>query len=408
MLTATLGYGGSESDFLRLANELSRDMEVSIAVMALDCGDADYSNDHVATSLPIIVLDEGHSTGGTALVTKATRWWRMLRRLRGLKRQHDVTISFLSGPNLLNAAAGLPERTIVSERGSKLYHVGIGRFRKWLWLRVLDPWVYRHSAAVVPASSAYASEIREIGGPGVGCLIVPIEGSVDAAAMIADADAEPDPDIIAFCTESTAVFCGRLDHGKGIDLLVPEFARVRRAIPSARLLVIGDGPLKSTIVGLCEMYGLVVRDVPGAAADVYLAGYRRRPIRHFRLCKAFLFPSLHEGLSNALIEAVASGISVIAADCPWGTRSILGGGQESHDSAGTDSQRVLPFGLLMPVPDSSARLEMWSQEIESSLVGAIPRRSRDECMSAIKRFDLQVTRQEWKRLIEFVAHAASQ
>ena len=156
------------------------------------------------------------------------------------------------------------------------------------------------------------------------------------------------------------------------------------------------------------MHGLVVRDVPGAAADFYLAGYRRQPIRHFRLCKAFLFPSLHEGLSNALIEAVASGISVIAADCPWGTRSILGGGQESHDSAGTDSQRVLPFGLLMPVPDSSARLEMWRQEIESSLVGAIPRRSRDECMSAIKRFDLQVTRQEWKRLIEFVAHAASQ
>ena len=400
MLTASLGYGGSESDFLRLANELAKKMDVTLAVMSLDYGSADYSSDRIPTGLPIVVIGGQSMTGFGALLRKCFRWWRMLVRLRALKRTHDVCISFLSGPNLLNAASGMPDRTVVSERGSKLYHVGIGRLKKILWLRVLDPWIYRRSAAIVPASMAYASEIRRVGGRSISSRVIPIEGSIDADAMIESLSAVPDQDIADFCKEHTAAFCGRLDSGKGIDLIVPAFAKVKRVIPSARLLVIGDGPLKQAIQSRCESLGLKVGDRPGGECDVYLAGYRKQPVRNYRLCKVFLFPSLHEGLSNALIEAVASGVPVLAADCPWGSRSILGGSPEPHDPRGIHEPIALPFGTLMPLPSTGEGLVAWERELARSLAGKGFLRSRSECMASIARFDVRVTINEWARMIE--------
>lgn len=405
MLTATLGYGGSESDFLRLAEYLSRTMDVSIAVMGLDYDRADYSNDRLSTALPIKVLAET-APAGANLFSKVARWSRMLARLRQCKREHDATISFLSGPNLLNALAGEPSLTIVSERGSKRHHVGIGWWRKWLWLAVLDPWVYRRAAAIVPASAGYATEIAKVGGRGAAGRIIPIEGGIDGERLLAESDAPPDADIAAFCDRPTAVFCGRLDHGKGIDLLIPAFSVVRSAMPEARLLIIGDGPLKRELVMGCRINGLVSTDVPGTPADVYLAGYRRQPIRNFRLCKVFLFPSLHEGLGNALIEGVGSGIPVLAADCPWGPRSILAGSPEAGEAAGSEYPLRLVNGSLLPLPNSEAGLAIWASEIELALRAPATRRSLQERRMAIERFCLERTGEHWVRLVQRIAKGA--
>ncbi|HPV25416.1 MAG TPA: protein containing glycosyl transferase group 1 domain protein, partial [Casimicrobium sp.] len=119
MFTVALGYGGAESDFLRLATYFSQRAEVTVALMARDYGGSSYSLERAPTDLKIVVLDDGSERADGGVTAKARRWWRMYRRLRDLKAQHDVTISFLSGPNLLNAFAGPRGTAIVSERGSK-------------------------------------------------------------------------------------------------------------------------------------------------------------------------------------------------------------------------------------------------------------------------------------------------
>lgn len=121
MLLPQLGYGGAESAFQRLADFLGSHAEVTIGLMSKGYGRSDYSSEHRTVSHRVVLLDESGKVG-LGLMSKALRWRRMLKRLRKLKSEHDVTISFLSGPNLLNALAGMPQRTIVSERGSKLYH----------------------------------------------------------------------------------------------------------------------------------------------------------------------------------------------------------------------------------------------------------------------------------------------
>jgi glycosyltransferase involved in cell wall biosynthesis len=407
LFTANLGYGGSESDFLRLAKYLSQRMKVTVALMARDYGSTDYSADQTQIDLPIVILDKDVKLTRFAPLFKALRWWRMLQRLRSLKRQHDVTISFLSGPNLLNALAGCPNTTIVSERGSKLHHVGIPPRTKWLWLRLLDPLTYRLASSIVPVSEGYAAEIAAIAGPHLEHKIVPIEGSINAADLITQTHASANPDIERFCAAPTAVCCGRLDRGKGIDLLIPVFARVYRQNPETRLLVIGDGPLHSALLDLCAAEGLSVTSDGDPEAAVFLAGYRSDPVRHFRLGRVFCFPSLHEGLPNALIEGIASGIPVLAADCPWGPRSILAGPGDVAALRGGALPLSLAHGTLMPLPDTPAGAAAWEVALCEALVQPARRRSPETCRAAIARFDIDATGPRWVELIYALASTAA-
>lgn len=400
MFTATLGYGGSESDFLRLAKYLSQKMEVTIALMARDYGSPDYSAAQSQTDIPIMVLDEEVQPARPNALTKALRWWRMIRRLRALKRQHDVTISFLSGPNLLNALAGRSAATIVSERGSKLHHVGISPRTKWLWLRLLDPLTYRLAGSIVPVSEGYAEEIAAIAGPHLEHKIIPIEGGIDATHLITQTEAPVDADIARFCAVPTAVCCGRLDLGKGIDLLIHAFARVHRQIPETRLLVIGDGPLRRVLLDLCAVEGLSVTTDGNPDAAVFLAGYRLDPVRHFRLCRVFCFPSLHEGLPNALIEGVASGIPILAADCPWGPRSILSRPDGASALRTADLPVVLANGTLMPLPDTPLGGDEWQKALAAEFRSPAQRRPHEDCRASVARFDLEETGKIWIALIE--------
>ena len=400
MVTATLGYGGAESSFQRLADFLGKHNDVTIALMAQNYGSTDYSNQQSSTTHRVILLDETN-TNRPKLLRKMLRWRRMLMRLRSLKSEHDVTISFLSGPNLLNAFAGMPHASIVSERGSKLYHTGIPPLRKFLWLRILDPMIYRRAAKIVPASVGYALEIAQIAGASQKMKIFPIEGGIDSESLLDNAEATPDPDILRFCQGPTAVYCGRLDGGKGIDLLLPAFARVNAAQPDARLLLIGDGPLGKEITAQCKALGLSVTNDGDPSAAVFMAGYRDKPIRHFRLCQLFLFPSLHEGLGNALIEGVASGISVLAADCQWGPRSILSGPTDELPTVWPVHKPVkLTYGTLMPLPDTALAIDLWSVEIARALTA--PFSDRTDRRMAVERYDIERTGQSWLELINDV------
>ncbi len=399
LLTATLGYGGAEADLIRLARYLASRVPVTIAVMARDYGSGDYSSAQTDVDLPVVVLGDTRYKL-PPILAKGLRWWSMLRRLRGLKRRHDVTISFLSGPNLLNALAGRRFPSIVSERGSKLQHVGISARSKWLWLRVLDPLTYFFAGRIVPASIAYAEEVSAIAGPQLMKKVVAIEGGIDASALIAATDAAVDADIESFCAAPTLVYCSRLDDGKGIDLLLPVFARVKRQHRAARLLVIGDGPLRSKLLSICAVNRLLVTDVGNPEADVFLAGYRSDPMRHFRLCHTFCFPSLHEGLPNALIEGIASGIPVLAADCLYGPRSILtGAGERAHSAVEPVLPLDLSYGTLMPMINSPEGPRVWEQRLIAELSKPKQRASPDFRTKAIARFDLEQTGKQWLELV---------
>lgn len=397
MLIPELGFGGAEGAFLRLASYLKGHAEVRIALAAKASGSTTPSPVCVWTDLPITTLDGEGST-------KPRRWWRMLRHVRSLKHEHDVTISFLSGMNVLNALAGPRNRTIVSERGSKRYNSGQSYWQRVIWTRIIDPLTYWRAGRIVAASEGLAHEIITAN-PWTAKHVVAIEGTVRGQKLVDAAHLPVEPELQALADYETVVAFGRLHVQKGYDALLAAFAQVRARRPAARLLLIGEGPQEAHLRELAAHLGLHV-EASGTDADVILPGKRSDPIRYLRLGRVFAFPSRFEGLPNALIEALAAGVPVLASDCCWGPRSILSAGTLNYTITCIKPPLKLELGTLMPMPDSRENIKTWAQEIERALTVPHQHISSELLLSVVARYDIERTGPVWLRLVEEMARDA--
>ncbi|MDA3075782.1 glycosyltransferase [Campylobacter sp. JMF_04 NA10] len=107
---------------------------------------------------------------------------------------------------------------------------------------------------------------------------------------------------------------GRLDAGKNHELLIRAYAKLKNC--DKDLLILGDGVLRESLQNLINELGLENR--------VKLLGFDNNPYKYMSKCYAFVFVSLFEGFSNALIEALACGKLVISSDHQSGARELLG------------------------------------------------------------------------------------
>ena len=369
MLIPQLGFGGAEGAFLRVAHHLATGAEVTIAVMDRPYGEPATSARGGFTDLLVLRLDDDLPAGGRR-IGKARRWWRMLRRLRSLKRRHDVTISFLSGMNLLNALAGPRARTIVSERGSKRHDIGMTLSQRLIWTRLLDPLTYWRAGRIIAASEGLAHEIVTAN-TWAASRVLAIEGTVEAATLVQAADLPIEPELQPLAECETVVTFGRLHVQKGYDVLLAAFALVRAQRPAARLLLLGAGPEEDRLRVLAADLGLSV-DTAGCKAEVIMPGMRPDPLRYLRLGRVFALPSRYEGLPNALIEALAAGVPVLASDCPWGPRSILSAGNLPYRGTAPTFPLSLTHGVLMPLADARGATEVWAREMARALAAPRP------------------------------------
>ncbi len=99
-----------------------------------------------------------------------------------------------------------------------------------------------------------------------------------------------------------AIYVGRLAPEKNLPALLAAFDAIRRRVPAARLVVVGDGPAAKSLRAQCP--------------DVHFAGIRtgEELAAHYASADVFLFPSLTETFGNVTLEAMASGLAVVAYD----------------------------------------------------------------------------------------------
>lgn len=122
-----------------------------------------------------------------------------------------------------------------------------------------------------------------------------------------------------------AVCVGRLSRQKGQDLLVAAWPSVRRAVPGARLILVGDGPDRSALQS-------------SAGDGVQLVGGTSDPDGYLRAADVVVMPSRWEaGLSLVAMEAMALGRGVVATDVAGTAEGLAPGG-----------------GLLVPIDDVAA------------------------------------------------------
>jgi glycosyltransferase involved in cell wall biosynthesis len=218
---------------------------------------------------------------------------------------------------------------VASIRG--LFHVYTPR--QWQ----IKQWILRRCSLAIANTHAGAKETSaRTGFPLDRIAVIPngvaIPEPVDDASL-AQARAELDPP----GSRSIALFVGRLVVEKNLPLLLDALADM----PAAKrpvLLVAGSGELESELKAHAR-----ARDLE---RDVRWLGERRDTLQLMRLADVLVLPSLEEGLSNVLLEAMSAGCAVLA--------SNAGGNVELIDDGRTGL--LFPSGSRADLVDALTRL----------------------------------------------------
>ena len=178
------------------------------------------------------------------------------------------------------------------------------------YTRTLYRLLYRHADRVICQTRAMAADLAGELGLESDCIAV-LPNPVDLDGIRAAADG-PDqwtgsgPHLLAV---------GRLSLEKGFDLLLRALATVREGFPNADLIIAGAGQEEAALKALCRELEL--------DKAVHFAGHVDRPYAFFPGATLFVLPSRHEGMPNALLEAAAGGLPIVALPASGGIVDLL-------------------------------------------------------------------------------------
>lgn len=269
--------------------------------------------------------------------------WRRLRSLRRAIRdsQPQAVLSFLDKVNVTTilATRGLGLPVLVSERIDPHYYA-IGA----IWTR-LRRWTYPLAQHVVVQSQG----ARDYFLPALRSTISIVPNPVHTAPGGAAPPAGP-------AAKRVVMGMGRLERQKGFDLLIRAFARLKDRYPDWHLTILGDGPLRAELEALSDDLLLAGRvRLPGQVGDVYA---------ELRQATIFVLASRFEGFPNALCEAMACGLPVIATDCPSGPAQIIRNGIDGRLVPREDVDALAAvLGELMADPAERSRLAARAPEV---------------------------------------------
>jgi glycosyltransferase involved in cell wall biosynthesis len=179
----------------------------------------------------------------------------------------------------------------------------LGRLRRWQ-LRGVDRWV-----ALTPAMR---DEILELGVAPEKIAIIPNSASLPespacAAEVRADARSR-----LGLNYPHIGVFAGRLSQEKRLDLLLHAWRRVVDQFPGAHLLLLGQGGAYRNAEPELR---LLQRELQ-LEEHVHFLGHVSNVCHYLLACDVFCLPSVSEGMSNSLVEAMAAGTAIVTTSIP--------------------------------------------------------------------------------------------
>jgi glycosyltransferase involved in cell wall biosynthesis len=162
--------------------------------------------------------------------------------------------------------------------------------------------------------------------------------------------------------EPVIIYVGRLAPEKNIDVAIAAYRAMQRQQPSLRFVLVGDGPLRAALAQ--------------AHPDLVFCGAQtgERLAAHYASGDVFLFPSETETFGNVTLEALASGLVVVAYDYA---------AARMHIEAGET-------GTLVPFGDAAAFVD-----------AAVALLRSPECLERMRRRAREsVARLSWDRVVE--------
>jgi glycosyltransferase involved in cell wall biosynthesis len=274
LVIGQLSLGGAEGQLRLLCERLDR-VGVRAFVYCLSAQTEPYGALLHAAGVPVRVIVGSR-------IRRAVQLRRLLRADRV-----DLVHAWLFIANAYGWTAQLGRHfpLITSARNCK---------RQGRWLDALNRRAFAASAAVIVNSRQVQRYIeREYGAPPGRIVVIP--NAIDLERF----RPQPRPP-----GSRTVVMVGRLVQQKNPLLFVAAAAALHARMPDTRFVLVGDGPLRGRIQAAVDAAGL------GAACT--LAGERDDVQALLRQADLFWLTSDWEGLPNAVIEALACGLPVVA------------------------------------------------------------------------------------------------
>ncbi|MDD2720447.1 MAG: TIGR03088 family PEP-CTERM/XrtA system glycosyltransferase [Gallionella sp.] len=291
-----LGVGGLENGLVNLINHMPPG-RYRHAIVCLQ-GYSDFAKRLKRQDVEIydIAKRDGHDFGAYL------RLYRMFRKLRP-DIVHTRNLSALES-QVIAALAGVRGR-VHGVHGRDTYDL-YGQNRKYNLLRkLIRPFVGQYIAVsrdladwLVQTIGAAPERVSQI------------YNGVDSVRFHPDGGAEPAAAPAGFFAADSIVIgsVGRMAAVKDYPTLARAFLRLLELAPELRgrlrLLIAGEGESRAACLQLLAQHG--------AAELVWLPGERADIAQLMAAMDLFVLPSLGEGISNTILEAMASGLPVVA------------------------------------------------------------------------------------------------
>lgn len=310
LVITELDTGGAEKCCTQLALFLARQGH-RVRVIALG-PPPPSSKDGLLRSL-LAEKVETHFLGGS-------RWWKFPSVITQLKRlirinRPDVVQAFLWHANVISAWV-VPEFRVPLFLGIRVAEPRKSRF-------IFDRWATSRSNMTICVSQGVADwctqtekmDRRKI-------MVIPNGISMDVRELTIAIGSHQVPE-----GARILLFVGRLEFQKGIDILSQNGVALLNRLPEHHLVVIGDGSLRPLLEALAKHPELVGR--------VHCLGQRSDVQAWMVRSELLILPTRYEGMPNVLLEAMSSGLPVVATRAE-GVAELLGEEATSQSVAKDD------------------------------------------------------------------------
>lgn len=308
IVVADLGPGGAQRVVTTLANAWAKEGRRLTIVTLADDASPFFPLDARIQRQSLGLVAESRSLLG-ALMANGRRVLALRQAIR--RSRAPVVVSFVGATNVLSvlAAIGLGAKLVICERNDPSKQ-SLGQLWDWMRRRL-----YRH-ADLVTANSREACEWLRHHVPADRLRLLPNPLAVPSCAENTGGDGR------------TVLAVGRLSHQKGYDILLTAFAQSQARRAGWRLAIVGDGELRDRLRAQADELGL--------GDQVEWRGRSNDVTAHHLGAEIFVMASRHEGMPNAVLEAMALGRPVIVTDGCGGALEFVSDGKS---------------GLVVPVED---------------------------------------------------------
>jgi glycosyltransferase involved in cell wall biosynthesis len=364
MLITDFGQGGAERAFYDHATAFAQVYSVeeavfdksSVALRAYDSG------------LPLHELRRAgifrHLGPIGRLVGRALALRRLVR-----DQGYDVVISHMDGANLVNSLSFSSARKLLVVQGSVFGDKSYGHIHQLIRRNLIFRALYNLADCTVAVSEGIFQELTSECGVK---RVVTINNFVDLEMIRSRACEGVGRFQSIFDHPRVMITAGRLAEQKSQVQLIGLMSRLRDRGVDTRLVILGDGPLRRSLVARCFDLSLRTYTVWDSATvdkadyDVYFLGYVPNPYAYIAKSYLFVLSSAWEGFPLALCEALICGVPVLSTDCPTGPREILAPSSSRHLY---DLKRAEPTdcGILLPMFGAEEASDIWTDAIQTVL-----------------------------------------